>query len=340
LDANRLAYETRLTLAEMFHVGDALRVVFTCNATESLNIAIQGLLQADDHCVTTILEHNSVLRPLYRMRERGVDLCILPADGKGRVSPTQIKDAIRPSTKAVALAHASNVTGNVSDLYEIGRICKVRELLLIVDAAQSAGFLPIDMQEMGIAALCFSGHKHLLGPQGTGALCLAEGVLPAALKLGGTGTNSSSEGMPSKLPEALEAGTLNTHGLSGLLAACAYAKEYRPERLSAEALALTERFAEGVREIPGIVLYGDFASKRRIPLVALNLRDIPSNEVADALFENYAVAVRAGTLCAPGAHEALGTVRQGLVRFSFSHFNTAAEVDYAVGALRTLGEEL
>ncbi|MGL4343774.1 MAG: aminotransferase class V-fold PLP-dependent enzyme [Cellulosilyticaceae bacterium] len=339
LDANRIVHQTREKVAKLFNVGEASRVVFTANATESLNIAIQGLLSPGDHCVTTALEHNSVLRPLYLMEERGVGLSIVPVDSKGRVAVSDIERAIYTESKALVVTHASNVLGNLTDIKAMGELCKRQGLLFIVDASQTAGLIPIDMQEMGIDVLCCSAHKSLLGPQGVGLLCLAEGVVPRPLKVGGTGTDSFSAAMALTLPTLLEAGTLNTHSIAGLGAACDYLNHYGQERILEESKQLAQIFEEGVRALPGVVLYGDFEAKLRTPVVSLNLGDFDSAEVADELFDRFGIATRAGAHCAPEVHRAFGTVEQGMVRFSFSHFNTLEEVEEAIRALRILEEE-
>ena len=339
LGASRVVYRTREAIAHLFNVGDPSRVVLTCNATESLNIAIQGLFKPGDHCVTTAIEHNSVLRPLYLMEKRGIQLTVVPADKKGCIALSGIEAAIRDETKAVVLTHASNVTGNVLEIEKIGKICRQQGILFILDASQTAGLLPIDMQGIGISALCCSGHKSLLGPQGTGVLCLAEGVCPEPLKLGGTGVDSFSYTMPQVLPTALEAGTLNTHGLAGLLAACGYLNKYGQLRVFKEATALANLFLNGIRDLPGVTLYGDVDAAVRTPVVALNLRNIDSGEIADELFQRFGIATRAGAHCAPGVHRTFGTVEQGMVRFSFSHFNTVDEVNKAISALKILEDE-
>ncbi len=339
LDASRLVYHTREAISNIFNAGGPSRVVFTCNATESLNIAIQGLLKSGEHCITTAIEHNSVLRPLYLMEERGVHLTVVPADVKGCINVSQIEAAVRTETKAVVLTHASNVTGNVLDIEAVSKICYKHGLFFILDASQSAGVIPIDLQKIGISALCCSGHKSLLGPQGTGVLCLADGVFPMALKLGGTGVDSFSHRMPKFLPAALEAGTLNTHGLAGLLAACNYIKTYGQLKILKEATELAKLFEEGIKNIPGITLYGDFEAVVRTPVVAFNLRDIDSGEITDELFQRFGIATRAGAHCAPEVHRTFGTEEQGMVRFSFSHFNTKNEVKEAITALKILEEE-
>lgn len=339
LEAGRIMLQTRAVLSELFHVGDPQRVVFTSNATESLNTAILGLLSPGEHCITTVMEHNSVLRPLYQMEMQGVEVTILPMGPSDCITPSEIEKAIRHNTKAVIITHASNVTGNVNDIASISEICRRYNLFLILDASQTAGLLPIDMQKLNLAALCCSGHKGLLGPQGTGILALGEGVMPKALKVGGTGMDSYSHKMPLRLPEALEAGTPNIHGIAGLLAACRYSKEYGQENIYQKSTRLADLFLEEVSKIPGIILYGNQKSSPRVPTVALNIREIASGEVTDELFIRFGIATRAGAHCAPLLHEAYHTIEQGMVRFSFSHFNTEQEVGQAVEALRILEEE-
>jgi cysteine desulfurase family protein len=339
LEAGRLVYRTRVAFSELFNVKDPSRVIFTSNATESLNIAIQGLLSPGDRCITTAMEHNSVLRPLYHMETKGIILDILPGDSKGRVAIDAFEAAIKPDTRAIVIAHGSNVTGNVMDIKAIGDLCRSYGLLFILDAAQTAGLIPIDMEKHGISALCISGHKSILGPQGTGALCLAEGVVPEPLVYGGTGMDSFAIGMPGVLPERLEAGTMNVHGLAGLLAACGYIKSYGQDRILREASELAKAFLDGIKDIAGLVIYGDFSDDKRTPVISLNIRDIDAGELADDLYERFGLAVRAGAHCAPLVHRTFGTKKQGMVRFSFSHFNTMEEIKAAIDALRTIGEE-
>jgi cysteine desulfurase family protein len=339
LDASHIIYRAREILSLIFSNGEPSRVVFTSNATEGLNIAIQGLLKPGDHCITTAIEHNSVLRPLYLMEKRGVCLTVVSADKKGHVDVQGIADAIRPETKAVVVTHASNVTGNVIDIKAIGEICNSKDLLFILDATQSAGLLPINMKEFGISALCCSGHKNLFGPTGIGVLCLAKRILPFPLKAGGTGVDSFSHEMPRYLPVALESGTLNIHGIAGLLTACKYLNTYGQLRILKEATELANMFTDGIKNFPGVTIYGDLDAKVRIPIVALNLRDIDSGRIADELFCRFGIATRAGIHCAPEIHKKFGTDKQGIVRFSFSHFNTKNEVNDAINALKILEEE-
>ncbi|MGL5676005.1 MAG: aminotransferase class V-fold PLP-dependent enzyme [Cellulosilyticaceae bacterium] len=339
LGSSRIVHQTREKLSKFFGVGDASRVVFTSNATESLNIAIQGLLSEGDHCITTSLEHNSVLRPLYLMAERGVSVSLVPADDKGCIQVEDMEALIQDNTKAIVVTHASNVLGNVLDIESIGKLCERHGLLFILDASQTAGFLTIDMEKLGVSALCFSGHKSLLGPQGVGVLCLGEGIRPRPLKAGGTGTDTFSKTMDLPLPTGLEAGTLNTHGIAGLGAAVDYINAYGMERIREEATALAKRFVAGVQDLAGVRLYGDLEEEVRTPVVSLNLRDIDAAELADELAYTFQIATRAGAHCAPEVHRHFGTMAGGMVRFSFSHFNTVEEVDQAIAAMRQLEEE-
>lgn len=339
LEASRLIFDARQKAASFFDAGDPSRVAFTMNSTESLNIAIQGLFCPGDHVITTQMEHNSVLRPLYLMEEKGIHLSILPADSMGNVDLAEFKNQIRPETKAIVCTHASNLTGNMLDLKKIGEICAECGILLVVDASQSAGVYPVRMKEMGIDVLCFTGHKSLMGPQGTGGICVREGVEVRPLLAGGSGVHSYSKRHPAGMPAALEAGTLNGHGIAGLSAAFDYIDDMGMEELRERELGLMWRFYHGVRDIPNVKIYGDFERAERCPIVALNIGDYDSGQVADELYTEYGICTRAGAHCAPLMHQALGTVGQGAVRFSFSHQNSAEEVDAAIQAVKELAEE-
>lgn len=336
LTASRTIYDARCKAAALFGCPRADHVVFTANSTEALNIAINGLIRAGDHVISTDLEHNSVLRPLYRLRdERDVSLDFVPADRQGNLDYADFERLLRPNTRAIVCTHASNLTGNAVDLARAGEIAHRHGVLFLVDASQSAGVLPIDMERMYIDILCFTGHKSLMGPQGTGGLCLRgdHGIRP--WKVGGTGVQTYSERQPEQLPVRLEAGTLNGHGIAGLSAALDFIAETGVEAIHAHETALMRRFYEGVRDIPGVTVYGDFTHERTA-VVALNLAGHDSGEVADALAEDYGIATRSGAHCAPRLHRALGTEEQGAVRFSFGWYNTAEEADAAVRAIREL----
>lgn len=341
LDASRMIFETRVKLAALFHADGPEQVAFTANSTEALNMAIQGILNPGDHVITTQLEHNSVLRPLYHMEQQGVELTVLNADAAGNIDYRELEAAIKDNTRAVVCTHASNLTGNMIDLDIVGAICGRRGILFLVDASQSAGVYPIDMQAMHIDVLCFTGHKGLMGPQGTGGICVRKGLSLRPLLMGGSGVHSYSKTHPSKMPTALEAGTLNGHGIAGLHAALAYIEEEGMDRLCRQEMELMWLFYDGVSGLPNVTVYGDFSSRSmsRAPIVTLNIGGYDSGEVSDELYMRYGISTRAGAHCAPLMHEALGTVEQGAVRFSFSHRNTKEEVLLAVRAVQELAKE-
>lgn len=337
LEAASAVHAARGKLARLFGCGRGGSVVFTCNSTEALNAAINGTLEGGSHVVTTDLEHNSVLRPLYRLEaERGVRLSFVAADAEGRVDVRGFERLIGKDTRAIVCTHASNLTGNMVDVAAVGALAKSRGLLFIVDASQTAGAAPIDMESMNIDILCFTGHKGLMGPQGTGGLCLRRGVEVAPLKVGGTGVQSYLKSQPAEYPTRLEAGTLNGHGIAGLSAAVDFILETGAEEIGRHERALMRRFYDGVSATEGVTVYGDFSTDERAAIVALNIRDYDSWAVSDELSENYGIATRPGAHCAPRMHEALGTAERGAVRFSFSWFNTEAETDEAIEAVRVI----
>lgn len=338
LEAARTVYNTRVKLARLFGCPRPDHVIFTANSTEALNIAISGLIRPGDHVVTTDCEHNSVLRPLYRLEEKGAVLDIAPADRLGRVACEDLEALLRPDTRAVVCTHASNLTGNVLDIARIGEMARRRGALLIVDASQTAGALPIDMEAMGVDVLCFTGHKGLMGPQGTGGLCVRPGVEIEPWKVGGSGVHSYDRHQPREYPTRLEAGTLNGHGIAGLSAALDFLQEVGVETIEAKERALMDRFYQAVSAMDGVTVYGDFSQARRSAIVSLNIRDYDSAAVSDELSETYGIATRPGAHCAPRMHQALGTTDRGAVRFSFSWFNTQEEVDEAIRAVGQLAE--
>lgn len=335
ISASQSVYEARRRLAAFFHCERADHVIFTQNSTEALNIALYGLLSPGEHVITTDLEHNSVLRPLYDLESRGLLLDFVRADRRGKVDYRDFERLIRKETRAIVCTHASNLTGNMLELERISGIAHRAGALLVVDASQSAGALPVDMEKQGIDILCFTGHKSMLGPQGTGGLCLRSGVELRPFKRGGTGVHSYLREQPSDYPTRLEAGTLNGHGIAGLLAAVNFIDRMGLEKIEGKESRLLRRFCEAVREIPSVTLYGDFEG-RRAAIAALNIRDYSSAEISDCLAQDYGIATRPGAHCAPRMHEALGTEEQGAVRFSFSIFNTEDEVESAIRAVREL----
>ena len=339
MQASRTVFETRQKLARLLGCPQADHVVFTANSTMALNIAIQGILSPEDHAISTDLEHNSVLRPLYALQEQGMGLDFVRADQQGNIRYEDFAPLFRPNTKAVVCTHASNLTGNMLDIARIAEITHAHGALLIVDASQTAGTVPIDMTALGVDVLCFTGHKGLMGPQGTGGLCIRPGVEIRPLLRGGSGVHSFDRRQPEAYPTRLEAGTLNSHGIAGLDAAADYLLEVGMEAIHQKEQALMRRFYEGVRHIDGVTVYGDFSPSQRAAIVALNIRDYDSAEIADVLSADYGIATRPGAHCVPRMHEALGTVQQGAVRFSFSVFNTEEEIDAAIAAVAELARE-
>ena len=339
LGAARTIYDAREKLACFFHAENPKQIAFTMNSTESLNIALKGVLNPGDHVITTMLEHNSVLRPLYELQVKGTELTILKSNPQGTLDYEDFEKAIKENTKAIVCTHGSNLTGNLVDVKRVGEIAKKHGVLFIVDASQTAGVFPIDVQEMGIDILCFTGHKGLLGPQGTGGIYVREGLTVRPLLCGGSGVQTYNKKHPSEMPTALEAGTLNGHGIAGLDAAVEYLMETGIDTIREREQDLMWRFYEGVKDIPGVKVYGDFSTRERCAIVTLNIGDYDSSEVSDELLMTYGISTRAGGHCAPLMHEALGTVEQGAVRFSFSHYNADEELNTAIQAVKEMAAE-
>lgn len=338
LDAARTIHACRAKLARLFGCPRADHVCFTPNSTAALNTAICGVVCPGDRVVTTVLEHNSVLRPLNRLAtEQDVTVEHAGCDANGVLDYDELEQLVTPGTRAVVVTHASNVTGNEVDIARVAAMAHAAGALVIVDASQSAGTARIDMQGMGLDVVCFTGHKGLMGPQGTGGLAVADGVDVAPWAMGGTGVHSFDALQPLEWPTRLEAGTLNGHGIAGLSAGLDFIEaQGGVEAIAAHERSLAERFLAGVREIPGIALYGAFDQPSHSAIVSLNVGDIDSAEISDALMQGWGIATRPGAHCAPLMHRALGTERQGIVRFSFGYFNTDEEVDTAIDALRDL----
>lgn len=338
LDAARTIHGCRAKLARLLGCPRADHVCFTPNSTAALNTVINGVVRPGDRVVTTVLEHNSVLRPLNRLAtEQGVTVEHAGCDASGVLDYDELERLVTPGTRAVVVTHASNVTGNAVDVARVAAMAHAAGALVIIDASQSAGTAKIDMNAMGLDVVCFTGHKGLMGPQGTGGLAVAEGIDVAPWAMGGTGVHSFDTLQPMEWPTRLEAGTLNGHGIAGLSAGLDFIEaQGGVEAIAAHERSLAERFLAGVRKIPGIKLYGAFDQPARSAIVSLNVGDIDSAEISDALMQGWGIATRPGAHCAPLMHRALGTERQGVVRFSFGYFNTDEEVDTAIDALRDL----
>ena len=339
LDAARIIYDTRSRLAKLFNTKSGKNIAFTSNATTSLNIAIKGTLNKGDHVITTVLEHNSVLRPLYEMEEKGVELTICGCDKYGNPDYEEIESAIKSNTKAIICTHASNLTGNIVDIDCIGNIAKKHSVLFILDASQSAGVLPVDVVKSNIDILCFTGHKGILGPQGTGGIYVKDESVIRPLLSGGSGFDSFNHKHPQKMPEMLEAGTLNGHGIAGLNGSLKYIENTGIDNIRRKEQNLMQRFYEGIKDIPKVKIYGDFSTKDRCAIVSMNIEGYDSSEVSDELSYSYGIITRAGAHCAPLMHKALGTENEGAVRFSFSHYNTIEEIDTAIKAVKELARE-
>lgn len=335
LAASRLVFAARQAAAEFFGCGDPSRIAFTANATESLNLVLFGLLEPGDHVITTAQEHNSVLRPLFLLERRGVDLTIIPADRHGIVDLDAMRRALRPATRAVVLSHGSNLTGNLLDLAWVLEFCREHDLILILDAAQTAGWYPNNLADQPIDILCFTGHKALYGPQGVGGIYVRPGLSLRPLKVGGSGVQTFSRQHPGEMPEALEAGTLNTPGIAGLAAGIAYVNKLGLDSIRRVEGELTSFFYKQVQEVPCVQVYGDFQAAERLPIVTLNIEGVDSSLVSRLLAER-GICTRSGGHCAPLLHEALGTAQHGAVRFSFAHVNTKEELAEAVEALKSI----
>ena len=338
LGAARTVYDTREKLAGFFGAEDARQIVFTMNSTESLNIAIKGILNPGDHVISTVLEHNSVLRPLYEMEKKGVEVTFLGCDEKGTLDYADFDKAIKENTKAIVCTHGSNLTGNKVDVERIGEIAQKHGLLFVVDASQTAGVFPIDVQKMHIDILCFTGHKGLLGPQGIGGFLISEALDQELTPLiaGGTGSQSDSLLMPDYLPDKYESGTLNLPGIIGLHAALTYLDETGISAIHQKKMALTGHFLEKIREIPQAHVVGRQTLQDRLAVVSLDFPDYDNAEIAFALEQDYGIMTRVGLHCAPMAHQTLHTMPQGTIRFAFSHFNTVEEIDQCIAGFREL----
>lgn len=331
--SSRIVYETREKIAILFNAKPE-NVAFTSGVTESLNLVIASFFNKG-HIITTANDHNSVLRPLY-LRDGDLDLTIIPVDKDGNFEYELLERAFRPDTLAVITTGASNVTGNLMDIQRIGTIAHEHNALFILDAAQVAGLIPIDMENFNIDILCFTGHKELFAPQGTGGIVLREGLHPVPVKVGGSGFYSFAKNHPDMMPNVFEAGTANVHGIAGLNASVDWILK---NGLDTDALLLAKDFYEDLKNIEDVKIYGCF-KRNRVPVISFNIKDIDSSIVADRLWMEYSIAVRSGIHCAPLIHQALGTDKQGTVRFSFSRFNTQEEVKQALIAIKEIRDDL
>ena len=337
-DVEDIIYTTRQRLNTLFNGHDPSHVVFTQNVTMSLNMVIKGLLKAGDHVLVSSMEHNAVMRPLTQLLDKGIIFDIIPCDKTGSIQLESMDSLIRPNTVAMIINHASNVCGTIQPLESIGPICKAHSLQFIVDAAQTAGVIPIDVKACHIDALCFTGHKGLLGPQGIGGIILTKEMAQTLTPLiaGGTGSFSHLETMPTHMPDAFEAGTLNLPGIIGLNEGLAYIESQGMENIHNHELALTQAFLEGLQSIDGINIVGKQNIQDRTAVVSITIDGMDPASIAYELESNYHIMTRVGLHCAPRAHQTLETYPEGTVRFSFGYANTHKDVETALSALHRI----
>lgn len=334
--AARIVERAREALAELFNADDPSRIVFTQNATHALNVALYGLLRAGDHVVTTSLEHNSVMRPLRHLETLGVELTVVACTPDGMLDVSSLRRALRPSTRLLVTTHASNVVGTLTGMETVAALARDKQILYLADASQTAGTVPIDVQQTEVDLLAFSGHKGLLGPTGTGGLYIREGVVLAPLMRGGTGSDSAHETQPEFFPDVHESGTLNVAGIAGLAAGVRFLLGIGIEAVKRHEQKLVGQFLAGASEISGITLYGPRDAALQCGVVSFNVAGAMPSEVSLILDQSFAIMARSGLHCAPSAHRSLGTFPTGTVRFSFGWFNTPGEVEMGLEALRDI----
>lgn len=334
-EAARIVFSCRESIATLFGIPDSKQIVFTLNATEALNIALLGLLKPGDRVVTTSMEHNSVMRPLRHLaRTAGILLDIVPSDSTGRIDLEKLKKALSRRPRLLAATHASNVTGAMLPLRTVGELTVESGTLFLLDAAQTGGSAPVEVETDGVDLLAFTGHKSLLGPQGTGGLWVRDGLDVEPVYRGGTGSNSEFEEQPSFYPDRLECGTQNAVGLAGLNAGVGFILETGIDAIGAREKALTCRLMEGLSSIPGVVLYGPGADEERMPVVSLAIKGMVPSEIGFLLDEAFGILTRTGLHCAPSAHQSIGTFPHGTVRMCPGFFTTEDDIDAAIEACR------
>jgi len=343
IEAGRLLYQTRESLAELLNVIDPLRIIFTLNVTEALNLALKGLLRPGEQVVTSSMEHNSVMRPLRELEKKGVEIKIISCSPQGILDPVDIERAIKKNTKLIVLNHGSNVIGSILPITVVGEIARKYDILFLVDTAQTAGCYPLDIRKDNIDLLAFTGHKALYGPPGTGGLVLGERVDTkklTPLKEGGTGSHSEFEEQPGFLPDLYESGTPNTVGLAGLNAGISFILKEGINKIHQYELNLSQKLIAGLNEIPGVIVYGEDQVKNRVAVISFNIKDQLPSEVGLRLDEEYNIMSRVGLHCAPAAHKTIGTFPIGTIRFSMSWFNTFEEVDQTILAVRNISRRV
>jgi cysteine desulfurase family protein len=341
MEAGHTVYDAREAVADLFNVPNPLRVVFGHNVTEALNLALRGLLRPGDHAITSSMEHNSMMRPLRALERQGVELTVVQCSKEGFLDPSDVEAAVRADTAMIALNHASNVVGTLLPVAEVGEIARQHDLLLLVDAAQTAGAYPIDVQADRVDLLGFTGHKSLGGPMGTGGLVVGERVDEGRmnpLKRGGTGSRSEREEQPDFLPDMYESGTPNAVGLAGLAAGVRWVLDRGVESIRAHEVLLAQRLIDGLQDVPGVMVYGGLDAAKQTATVSFNVEGRQPSEIGLLLDEEFGIMCRVGLHCAPAAHRTIGTFPVGTVRFGMGAFNTHDEVEAAVNAVAELAQ--
>ena len=339
MESARVVEETRDIIAKLFNIKNPMDVVYTFNATDSLNLAIKGFLKPGDHVITTTMEHNSVLRPIMELENIGVEHTFVQADEEGRIDPKDVETAIKDNTKLIAIIHASNVTGTLIDIETIGKIAKNHGITYLVDASQSAGIYDIDVDKLNIDMLAMPGHKGLLGPQGTGVLYVNNKIRLHSQREGGTGSKSEEIIQPDLYPDKYESGTHNTPGIVGLGAGVEFLLETGLDNIRKHEEELSQYMIDEILKIDGVKLYGPKSVKERAAVIAVNIKDLDSGEVTFRLDREFGIATRSGIHCAPLAHKSIGTLEQGAVRFSLGYFTTKEEVEEAIKAIKVIASE-
>lgn len=340
LATSRKIFEARMCINEFFHGDSPLQWAFCQNGSEALNMAILGTLTSSDHAICTSMDHNSVLRPLHELEQQGMKLTVVQADKEGIVSPEEIEKAITEKTKLIVTTHASNLVGTIQDIERIAKIAQRKGILYLVDAAQTAGFLEIDLSAIPISFLAITGHKSLLGPQGIGALYVKPGCTLFPRKMGGTGSQSNELFQPRDMPDLLEVGTPNTLGILGLAEGIRYVQDIGLKDIQTKEKMLFRRFLKALTQLEGYEVYGTKDEEKSAPVVALNHECLTSSELSQILNEKYHIATRPGLHCAPLAHQSIGTLEKGATRFSFGYSNTEEEIDCCIMALKEIHQNV
>lgn len=339
IESGRVILDARQEICELFNIINPMRVIFAQNTTDSINIALKGILKEGDNVITSSMEHNSMIRPLMALKKRGIETTIIECDSKGRINLNDVKKSIKKNTKMIAMIHASNVTGTIMPILEIGNIARENNLIFLVDAAQTAGVLNIDVEKQNIDVLAFPGHKGLYGPQGTGGLYVREGIEIDTIKEGGTGSSSESLYQPEMMPDKLESGTPNTPGIAGLKEGVRFVRSIGVEKIRKHEKELTNLLINGLKGLPNTIIYGPDDINERVGVVSICINGIDSGEVSYILDKAFDIATRSGLHCSSLAHKTIGTLKTGTVRFGIGYFNTEEEIEKAIKAVGIISKQ-